>query len=95
MANGPPTPPPTTATELQDEARGNLNVPPPASTAPTKQDPYQHIFPDIADLASQSNYQDLIQTAEISDLNVWPCFYTENDVKKSSRVIANARAHVC
>jgi COP9 signalosome complex subunit 8 len=73
MANGPPTPPPTTATELQDEARGNSSVPPPASTAPTnsKLDPYQHIFPAIADLASQSNFQDLIQTAEISDLNVW------------------------
>jgi len=69
MTNGPPTPPPTTATELQDEARGNSIVPPPVSTAPTKHDPYQHIFPAIADLASQSNFQDLIQNAEIGDLN--------------------------
>jgi COP9 signalosome complex subunit 8 len=76
MANGPPTPPPTTATELQDEARGNSTVPPPVpasaeGTASTIQDPYEQIFPAIADLASQSNFHDLIQTAEISDLNVW------------------------
>lgn len=70
MANGPPTPPLTTATELQDEARGNSSVQAPVSTVPTKQDPYQHIFPAIADLAAQSNFQDLIQSAEISDLNV-------------------------
>jgi len=71
MANGPPTPPPTTAAELQDEARGNSSVPPPASTTSAKQDPYQYIFPAIADLASQSNFQDLIQIAESTDLNVW------------------------
>jgi hypothetical protein len=79
MANGPPTPPPTTVTELQDEARGNAIVPPPVvpasaeGTVSTNQDPYQQVFPGIADLASQSNYHDLIQTAEISDLNVWVC----------------------
>lgn len=69
MANGPPTPPPITATELLDEARGNSSVPAPASTAQTKQDPYQHIFPAIADLALQSDFKKLIRTAEISDLN--------------------------
>ncbi|RDB21421.1 COP9 signalosome complex subunit 8 [Hypsizygus marmoreus] len=73
---GPPTPPPTTATELQDEARGNTSAepipPPPAAlptTPPTKEDAYQYIFPTIADLASQSDFHGLIQVAEHSDLN--------------------------
>jgi COP9 signalosome complex subunit 8 len=82
MANGPPTPPPTTAAELQDEARASQptsqatgstpTVPPPA---PPKQDSYQYIFPVIASLASQSNFTALIRTAEHSDLNVRLLFH--------------------
>jgi COP9 signalosome complex subunit 8 len=99
MANGPPTPPPTTVTELQDEARENPTVQPPPSssstTAPTKQDPYQVVFPAIADLASQYNFQGLIETAEISDLNVsLDCHYQRNGIKKASRAIATVRSHV-
>ena len=86
MANGPPTPPPTTATELQDEARESLSIQSPPSSssiAPTKQDPYQLVFPAIADLASQSNFQDLIETAETSDLNVsLNCHYQRNGILK-------------
>lgn len=72
MANGPPTPPPTTEIELQDEARGNLSSELTATVLPTGagEDLYQNTFPNIANLASQSNYQSLIQTAENSELNV-------------------------
>jgi COP9 signalosome complex subunit 8 len=82
MANGPLTPPPTTAAELQDEAR-NVNaggepvvpqalvtVPVTAQTTQDRQDAYQHIFPTIADFASQSNFEGLIHAAENGDLNV-------------------------
>lgn len=72
MANGPPTPPPTTEAELQDEARGassggHVHE---TITPQTGEDAYQSIFSTIADLASQSNFQGLVRTAEHSDLSV-------------------------
>lgn len=77
MANGPLTPPPTTAAELQDEARsvdagGEVPAvaPQTASVQAPAQDIYQRIFPAISELATQSNFEDLINTAESSDLNV-------------------------
>lgn len=71
MANGPPTPPPTTDIELQDEARGSSITEPILPT--TDEDTYTNIFPTIADLASRSNFHALIQTAEHSDVNVRLC----------------------
>ncbi|GLB34789.1 putative CSN8/PSMD8/EIF3K family protein [Lyophyllum shimeji] len=74
MANGPPTPPPTTEAEIQDEARQPVepvahNVLPPQA-GPTDQDAYwQSILPTIADLASQSSFDELIRIAESADLN--------------------------
>jgi COP9 signalosome complex subunit 8 len=74
MANGPPTPPPTTEAEIQDEARqpAESAVPaPPPQPVPSRDDAYwQNILPTIADLASQSNFQEIIHVAENADLNV-------------------------
>ncbi|KIK58199.1 hypothetical protein GYMLUDRAFT_699536 [Collybiopsis luxurians FD-317 M1] len=92
MANGPPTPPPTTDAEIRDEARmsdapapapaaveeNNASTPatitetaqpqPPQQPIPL-QDPYQLIFPRIAELASQNRWVELIDTAEITEIN--------------------------
>ncbi|KAG6833654.1 hypothetical protein H0H87_002850 [Tephrocybe sp. NHM501043] len=79
MANGPPTPPPTTEAEIQDEARLNqaaqgatTTVPPPAPTPtpPAEPDVFQEVFPVILELASQSNFRGLIQAAENATINV-------------------------
>lgn len=85
MANGPPTPPPTTETEIQDEAR--TNQPPPAVAhatepatvtvpvpQPVPQDSYERKFPNIVGLASQGNWKELIQFAELSELVVQSAF---------------------
>jgi len=74
MANGPPTPPPTTEAEIQDEARQHAETVAPSTPAPqvvsTEEDAYwQSIFPTIADLASESNFEELIRIAESADLN--------------------------
>ncbi|KAG5719599.1 hypothetical protein E4T56_gene8948 [Termitomyces sp. T112] len=72
MANGPPTPPPTTETEIQDQARVIAEIPPTATTpllpASAQPDAFQAAFPVIVDLASQSNFQGLIQVAENANL---------------------------
>ncbi|KAG6851289.1 hypothetical protein H0H93_011725 [Arthromyces matolae] len=69
MVNGPPTPPPTTETEIQDEARNSAeNIQSVASdsisSTTTPQDAFQAVFPTIIDLASQSNFHGLIRAAE-------------------------------
>jgi len=82
MANGPPTPPPTTDTEIQDETRtvDPAPTPVPANTAPPQpaqpqpqpvhlQDPYQLIFPRIAELAAAKQWLELIDTSEITEIN--------------------------
>jgi len=70
---GPPTPPPTTITELEDAARAEPVAEPPPSTVPsTEHDPYRNIFLTIAELASQFDFARLIQIAENSDVNVRP-----------------------
>lgn len=74
MAQGPPTPPPTTETEIQDQARVAVENLPTASapTMPstTQLDVFQTAFPAIVDLASRSNFQNLIQVAENANLQV-------------------------
>ena len=81
---GPLTPPPSSATEMADEARTAAPTPPaepiPAATPVSpvspieskqlSQDIYQQIFPTIADLANQQDYIQLISVAERCDLNV-------------------------
>ncbi|KAH7911416.1 hypothetical protein BJ138DRAFT_1150703 [Hygrophoropsis aurantiaca] len=82
MAQGPPTPPPMSATELQDEARDSsitdtptpLDAPPPASSNdPTQTDPsqdiYQQLFPRIVDLVSRGDFVEITRIAESRDLN--------------------------
>ncbi|KAF5380986.1 hypothetical protein D9615_004111 [Tricholomella constricta] len=73
MANGPPTPPPSTEAEIQDEARNPAeNVVPATTPQPSAQqqdDAYQSAFPAIADLALQLKFRELIQLAETSELN--------------------------
>jgi hypothetical protein len=78
MANGPPTPPPTTAVELIDEAREKaMNTQPaPVATEPQQQqqpsghDPFQEMFPTITNLAAQGKFLDLINVAEQTEINV-------------------------
>ncbi|KAJ7217136.1 COP9 signalosome [Mycena pura] len=70
----PPTPPPTSATEIQDATR---TVVPPLPTSgsvsapsPTPQgghDPYTQIFPQLSSLASEKNFTGLIRMAEAHD----------------------------
>ncbi|KAG6862058.1 hypothetical protein C0995_007188 [Termitomyces sp. Mi166 len=70
MANGPPTPPPTTETEIQDQARVQ-NLPTTVALplpAPIEPDAFQAAFAAIVDLASQSNFQGLIRAAENANL---------------------------
>ncbi|KAJ4475692.1 hypothetical protein J3R30DRAFT_3501933 [Lentinula aciculospora] len=89
MANGPPTPPPTTDVEIQDEAGmsdvptatvGGISNPAPAATSSTVpqlppqppiqlQDPYQLILPRIAEFAAQKRWLELIDVAEITEIN--------------------------
>lgn len=71
MANGPPTPPPTTEAEIQDEARSAAETAVAISALPqsTRDDAYQAVFPAIADLASQSKFPELIELAEVTELN--------------------------
>ena len=86
---GPLTPPPSSATEMADEARAAAPVEPipattpvpPASPIESKQpslDPYQQIFPTIVNLAKQQDYIQLISVAERCDLNV--CFLMTDNV---------------
>jgi COP9 signalosome complex subunit 8 len=80
---GPPTPPPTTAVEIADEARTSapvvtvatepITAVPAAPAAPkqgSSQDAYQLLFPTLANLAYQGDYRQIIDAAERGDLKV-------------------------
>lgn len=82
---GPPTPPPTSAIELEDAARASgapdvaqTAAPQPADpTAPISVQPvafapnaYRQAFSTILNLAAHERYQELVDVAEFSDLNV-------------------------
>ncbi|KAG6898275.1 hypothetical protein C0992_000720 [Termitomyces sp. T32_za158] len=68
MAHGPPTPPPTTETEIQDQTRvAAENLPTaltPSMPSSTQLDAFQTAFPAIVDLVSRKDFQSLIQVAE-------------------------------
>jgi COP9 signalosome complex subunit 8 len=83
MANGlPPTPPPTSATEFQDEERAQEQAqaqpPEPATSSPPQssepsqptQTLYQSILPTLIDLGDRKNFQELVEQAEAADLDV-------------------------
>ncbi|KAJ3515732.1 hypothetical protein NLJ89_g1574 [Agrocybe chaxingu] len=81
MVNGPPTPPPTTAAELQDEARiaststadqapaVHASDPPPPQAAPeTRLEIYQDVLPALIDSLARNEYNRLVLVAEEADL---------------------------
>ncbi|KXN92185.1 COP9 signalosome complex subunit 8 [Leucoagaricus sp. SymC.cos] len=73
MVNAPPTPPPTTATELQDQSRNqpqasSSNPPAPASSLSTADDSFPATFPLIVDLAGKAQYHELLLRAEETDV---------------------------
>ncbi|KAF7363848.1 CSN8-PSD8-EIF3K domain-containing protein [Mycena sanguinolenta] len=68
---GPPTPPPSSATEIQDATRTIVPPVPAASTsapAPARQDNFTQIFPEIVSLAAEKRYVELIDLAEFRDV---------------------------
>ncbi|KAJ6502095.1 COP9 signalosome [Mycena sanguinolenta] len=70
---GPPTPPPSSATEIQDATRTIVPPVPAASTsasapAPARQDIFTQIFPEIVSLAAEHRYIELIDLAEYRDV---------------------------
>lgn len=70
MSIAPPTPPPTTAAELQDNAQapapaGVQSQPPnPSGAGP---DPYQVAFMGLSQIASQNKWRELVKAAEEVD----------------------------
>ena len=74
MVLAPPTPPPTSTTEIQDAARGELSTTTQAAqdSQPSGNTPdsYQLRFPAIVDAVSRSDYDAVTQIAEEIDLNV-------------------------
>ena len=71
MVNGPPTPPPTTATELQDEARENTStVEAPTSLPQSRPEHYQHVLASIAEAISNKNYSQVTSIAQEADYEV-------------------------
>lgn len=88
---GPPTPPPTSQTEIADEARAAVPVAvdpslalPPATVAPIQQkqgpqDSYQLLFPTLANLAFQDEYKQIVAVAEREDLKVCYSTYRSRD----------------
>ena len=83
MVLSPPTPPPTSTTELRDAARAQETVENAAQSSLSQgstADPYQMHFPGVVDLVSRSDYQGLVQFAEERDsmvqyhvLSRYPC----------------------
>jgi COP9 signalosome complex subunit 8 len=76
---GPPTPPPTTAAEMADDARTSAPVindpippvqPAPAAPIQASQDSYQSLFPTLANSAFQNDYRQVVDIAERGDLKV-------------------------
>ncbi|KAJ7481183.1 hypothetical protein B0H11DRAFT_2024585 [Mycena galericulata] len=93
MSTGPPTPPPSSATEIQDATRTVVPPLPAASTsAPVaaaahpppqaREDVYTQIFPQIGSLASEKKYAELISLAESAD--------TVEDASQPSRLLLTA-----
>ncbi|KAF8163432.1 hypothetical protein B0H34DRAFT_836952 [Crassisporium funariophilum] len=74
MVNGPPTPPPTTAAELQDEARGSsftvemsTSAPPPNQTNRTEH--HQHVLDAMVEAMAKNDIQQVVRLGEETDYN--------------------------
>lgn len=71
MVNGPLTPPPTTATELQDEARENPTSAEASTSLPeSRPEQYQHVLASIAEAISNKNYSQVTNIAQEADYEV-------------------------
>jgi COP9 signalosome complex subunit 8 len=71
MVNGPPTPPPTTATELQDEARENPSTVEASTSLPqNRPEDYQHVLASIAEAISKGDYSRVTNIAQEADYEV-------------------------
>lgn len=71
MVNGPPTPPPTTATELQDEARENSSTVEASTSLPqNRPEHYQHILASIVEAISNEDYSRVTNIAQEADYEV-------------------------
>jgi COP9 signalosome complex subunit 8 len=71
MVNGPPTPPPTTATELQDEAREHPPVAETSTSLPqNRTENYQHVLVSIIEAISNKDYPQVINIAQETDYEV-------------------------
>jgi hypothetical protein len=104
MVNGPPTPPPTSVTELQDEARTRAPIASPAApvasattvTQPRQStDAYQYILPKLVNLAAQNDFGALVRLAEQTDLNVRKKSRRKTVVLNASRLITSVNRIVC
>lgn len=81
MVNGPPTPPPTTATELQDEARENPPIAEATTSLPqNRTDHYQHVLASIIEAISNKDYPLVINIAQETD-------YETIDNRQPSRLL--------
>ncbi|KAH7889525.1 hypothetical protein F5I97DRAFT_1844907 [Phlebopus sp. FC_14] len=74
MNQGPPTPPPTSTTELRDEARDSAVSTSKTSSSfsqfpPAAVDSYQQAFPQIYEFAMRNDFSAVAQLAQIHDLN--------------------------
>lgn len=71
MVNGPPTPPPTTVTELQDEAREHPPVAETSTALPqNRTENYQHVLASINEATSNKDYSQVINIAQETDYEV-------------------------
>jgi COP9 signalosome complex subunit 8 len=71
MVNGPLTPPPTTATELQDEARENPSTVEASTSLPqSRPEHYQLVLASIAEAISNQNYSQVTNIAQEADYEV-------------------------
>ena len=72
MVNGPPTPPPTTATELQDEAREHLPVAEASTSLPqNRTEHYDHVLTSIIEAISNKDYSQVISITQETDYEVF------------------------
>ena len=74
MANGPPTPPATTAAEIQDEARSNqstVDSPATQNVSQNRPEQYQSVLLLIGEAISAKDFVRLTRIAEEADIHVY------------------------
>lgn len=76
MVNGPPTPPPTTETELHDQARMPVSSPVADNAVPlqvestARPETYRQFLPIIGELIAKKDFEGLVRVAETVDIQV-------------------------